>query len=271
MIDQAKRARRKAERQWRKTRHPLNFANFKKKRNYATNLMNKSRQQFYTEFIEENSSDQKKLFKAANKLFGNGKQLRFPENTDKLVLANDLSRYFVHKIETIRRDIDTTLLSVEDQDLVPPNRPSSCVTNKIFHSFDSLTDSNVSDLITNSSKKSCVLDPMPTSLICDSLDTVLPVITKMVNASLSIGHFPDEWKEAATNPLLKKGAKDTGHKNLRPVSNLQFVSKITERAVFNKFYVHVTENGLFPELQSAYRVGHSTETALLKIVTSSLT
>ena len=68
------------------------------------------------------------------------------------------------------------------------------------------------------------------------------------------------------SPLLKKGAKDYGHKNLRPVSNLQFASKITERAVFNQIYAHVTENGLCPELQSAYRSAHSTETALLKIV-----
>lgn len=72
--------------------------------------------------------------------------------------------------------------------------------------------------------------------------------------------------EAAVSPLLKKGAKDSGHKNLRPVSNLQFVSKITEKAVFNQIYAHITENGLLTELQSAYRSAHSTETALLQIV-----
>ena len=77
------------------------------------------------------------------------------------------------------------------------------------------------------------------------------LITRMVNASLSTGHFPDKWKEAVVSPLLKKGAKDSGHKNLRPVSNLQFVSKITERAVFKQIYAHVTESGLFPKLQSA--------------------
>ena len=68
------------------------------------------------------------------------------------------------------------------------------------------------------------------------------------------------------SPILKKGAKDSGHKNLRPVSNPQFVSKITERAVFNQIYAYGTENGLFPELQSAYRSAHRIELALLKIV-----
>lgn len=71
---------------------------------------------------------------------------------------------------------------------------------------------------------------------------------------------------SCNNPLLKKGAKDSGHKNLRPVSNLQFVSKITERTVFNQIYAYVTDNRLLPELQSAYRRAHRTEMALLKIV-----
>ena len=56
------------------------------------------------------------------------------------------------------------------------------------------------------------------------------------------------------------------HKNLRPISNLQFVSKITKRAVFDQVYSHMTDNKLFPVLQSAYRKGHSTETALLRVV-----
>ena len=54
--------------------------------------------------------------------------------------------------------------------------------------------------------------------------------------------------------------------NLRPISNLQFVSKITERAVFDQVYSYMTENNLFPVLQSAYRKGHSTEKALLRVV-----
>ena len=228
--------------------------------------MNKARQEFYTHFLEENSSNQKKLFNAPNKLLGERKQLRFPEHINKTMLANDIGRYFLRKIERIRTD--SIHLHPQDQDLVP----SDGVTNRTLNSFNNLSEHNVSDLINNSAKKSCVLDPMPTCLIYDSLDVLLPVITRMVNASLSTGHFPDEWKEAVVRKetekkvLLKKGAKDSGHKNLRPVSNLQFVSKITEKAVFNQIYAHITENGLLTELQSAYRSAHSTETALLQIV-----
>ena len=56
------------------------------------------------------------------------------------------------------------------------------------------------------------------------------------------------------------------YKNVRPVSNLQFVSKVTERAVFDQLYKHLEGIDLYPVFQSAYRKQHSTVTALLRVV-----
>ena len=67
------------------------------------------------------------------------------------------------------------------------------------------------------------------------------------------------------HPLLKKPGLELVNKNFRPISNLQFTSKLTEKAVAIQLQTHVLENGLFPEMQSAYREHHSTETALLKV------
>ena len=53
--------------------------------------------------------------------------------------------------------------------------------------------------------------------------------------------------------------------NFRPVSNLQFLSKLTEKAVAQQAVSYVITHGLLPVLQSAYRLLHSTETALLQL------
>ena len=54
-------------------------------------------------------------------------------------------------------------------------------------------------------------------------------------------------------------------KNYRPISNLSFLSKTLERVVATRIKEHLSHNSLFDPFQSAYRTGHSTETALLRV------
>ena len=121
-------------------------------------------------------------------------------------------------------------------------------------------------LIESSANKSCKLDPMPTPLAFNCNDSRLPVITKIINLSFSIGYFSDKWKCAIVNPLLKKPGLNLILKNYRPVSNLQYVSKLTERAVYEQVHLHMETNNIYPLLQSVYRKQHSTETAILKVM-----
>ena len=77
--------------------------------------------------------------------------------------------------------------------------------------------------------------------------------------------FPVAWKEALVLPLLKKPGLDILFKNFRPVSNLPFVSRLTESAVYNQTHSHICMTNLYPANQSSYRKNYSTETALLGV------
>ena len=77
------------------------------------------------------------------------------------------------------------------------------------------------------------LDPIPTFLLRECIDVILPYLTAMINTygtSLRCSCLPASQKTAVVTPLLKKASLEPHElKNCRPVSNLSFVSKLVER------------------------------------------
>ena len=54
-------------------------------------------------------------------------------------------------------------------------------------------------------------------------------------------------------------------KNYRPVANLSFISKIIEKPIATQIHDHLINNDIVDNFQSAYKAGHSCETALLRV------
>ena len=117
-----------------------------------------------------------------------------------------------------------------------------------------------------SKSTSCPLDPIPTSLLKDTLDILLPNITSLINKSLALGKVPACFKKALVKPLIKKSTLDPEElKNYRPISNLPFLSKVLEKVVAKQLNEYMSANNLHEKMQSAYKKGHSTESALLRV------
>ena len=84
------------------------------------------------------------------------------------------------------------------------------------------------------------------------------------NCSLMEGCVPDAFKSAVVTPLIKKPNLPSNHlKNYRPVSGHSFISKLVERVVAKQLLEHIHIHNLDNLYQSAYKAGHSIETALL--------
>ena len=84
--------------------------------------------------------------------------------------------------------------------------------------------------------------------------------------SFQNGHFPDSLKSALITPLIKKPSLDCENlKSYRPVANLKFLAKTIERACSSQIQEYLALRNLRGKMQSAYRPGHSIETALLRV------
>jgi len=101
-ILQVRRDRRKAEKRWKRTKLASDLLAFKSKRNYVIYLMNNRRRKYYSQFIEENSSNQSKLFRESKRLLNIQADKTLPSHTNAVKLADDMGDYFVHKITAIR-------------------------------------------------------------------------------------------------------------------------------------------------------------------------
>ena len=142
----------------------------------------------------------------------------------------------------------------------PPFDPSTLTV------FTQVTQDEIGKIISKSPTKSCLLIPLPTFLINQCIDILLPSITELVNCSLWEGLVPDGFKKAVVTPLIKKASLPVEDlKNYRPVSGLSLISKLVERVVARQLVDHIHRHGLDNPYQSAYKSGHSTEMALLSI------
>ena len=220
-----------------------------------TLLMNKARQAYYSDLMSNNSNDLKHLFKVSKNLLNIASTPVLPPHEDKQQLANEMGAFFIRKIANIRSDLDNHLPQVCR---VGSNDSNDCKIDLPISKFKLLSQEEVQDLILASNKKTCCLDPIPTKLVLDCLDILLPVITKIINYSLEHGVFPSVWKNALVFPLLKKDSLEPMFENYRPVSNLQFISKRTESAVAKQLQHHINMNHLFPSLQSSHLKFHNT-------------
>ena len=99
------------------------------------------------------------------------------------------------------------------------------------------------------------------------LDTLCPIILRIVNSIISQSEFPKALKHAVITPILKNPKLDPElYNNFRPVSSLPFLSKVSEKAIHDQLTEYLQRNCLYSRFQSAYRKNHSCETALTKLV-----
>ena len=104
-----------------------------------------------------------------------------------------------------------------------------------------VTSDELKIIVNRSYPTNCDLDHVPTRLLKEQLDYIIPLMVEIVNKSLYSGVFPDCLKQAIVVPLLKKKPLD---KNVYSNYNLAFLSKVIKRVVVQRLNSHMDVNNI---------------------------
>ena len=128
--------------------------------------------------------------------------------------------------------------------------------------FSPVTNNEVFNTIMLMKNKKSNLNEIPTNVLKHISQLITPVITHIINLSLTTGSFPESLKVARVTPIPKEG-DPTNVNNYRPISVLPLMSKIFEKIVYKQLYNYLEQKEILSINQFGFRRKKSTVHALL--------
>ena len=233
--------RRKLEKKWRKDKSEENRLRYVEQRNLCAQLSLKKQECHYAKIIQEAGNDQRSLFKVVNKVLDRNETRALPDHNDSTELANQFNEYYIQKIGNLRKTIPEDSKGLEIS--------QTKFQGEKMEKFDPCSEEELKKVISEFGIKTSTEDPIPAKFLELVVDEALPTLCNLVNKSLSEGSM-DGVKLSVLDPLLKKAGLDVDtKKNFRPVNNLVFFSKITERIVKVRLNNHMSKNALHSSSQ----------------------
>ncbi|KAL5261579.1 hypothetical protein ACHWQZ_G007325 [Mnemiopsis leidyi] len=257
-VQEARRKRRKAERDHRRLNSVESKDTLKKAVKHANAVINARRDEYYRNRLKASDGNKKGTYNIVNQLLDRDlKRSMIPDNKPANELCDEMQKFFHDKVEKIYSEMISTHEDEHD---------SSAFDGPTLSEFQPISDEELSSILSEINKKECEADPIPIKLLFQVIKDVTPIISFIVNDSLRRGIFPDSLKNALVRPVIKDENGDINSlQNYRPISNLPFISKVIEKCVQRQLSQHLEINKLHAKHQSGYRSNHSCETATLTI------
>ncbi|XP_078506502.1 uncharacterized protein LOC144766579 [Lissotriton helveticus] len=163
-------------------------------------------------------------------------------------------------------DTSVPLPAIPQQDIPPITNPTA-KNNASWSDFSPVTESMITNIIVKLKPSAHSKDSLPPTLVQELKSIIAPIWTKIINSSVSTGCVPASLQLGQISPIPKNTAADPNDpNNLRPISNLPFLSKALEKSVLLQLEKHIASFNLLGVFQSGFRKGCSTETAMLNVI-----
>ena len=248
-----------------KMRSEILMSAYKQVRCKAKNLNRKMKREYFSNKFESCEGNIKETCKTVNQLINkrskttNILSIKEDENviSNPLDIAETMNHFFCNIGKDLSDKIPATKNPLHNGDF----------GDKIVSSSFSFSPLNKEKVLKAFSKVKTSngfgTDMISSFFLKTRIEILAPSLIQLFNWSLSVGHFPDNWKTAQVAPIFKKGSTQD-KSNYRPISVLPVVSRLFEKLVFDQLYSHFNDNKLIFSDQSGFRSLHSTLTSLLR-------
>ena len=218
MSEQWRKSIRHRNKLWKKFTHDrtdANYALYRKQRNKCTFLRRKAIKAYFLNKSEtEKSNDfwntyrpflQSKKSRQANDILleENGGLIK-----DETEIANIFNSYFIHiadaATEINEEDFGSDCSTHPSIQSILSNHSSNIITNFDFEFINSKQVEKF--LLELNTRKSCGHDLIPPRLLKESASVISEPLAKIINCSISLGHYPSRWKMGQVTPLFEKDA-----------------------------------------------------------------
>ena len=138
-------------------------------------------------------------------------------------------------------------------------------STKTAFEFRYVTAGDVTRIVKNLKNTSAIgVDGVSTEVLKKGINVLASPLARICNISLSVGVFPDIFKEAIVHPVFKgNGKHPRDPASYRPISILPSLSKVLEIIVPDALLDYLMEHEVIPESQYGFLPGRSVSMGLI--------
>ena len=241
------------------------FETYKKYKNLLLSLLRKSKNFYYKNFFETNSSNLQKVWKGINEIVNrkskkdlepkiiihNGKEIK----NDKEI-AKTFNDFYGSVAEKLKQKIPQSNTSFKDYLKTPTLDSFFLAPTTPLDVYKIIQGFNENKAVGQNSIPSKIL-----KLIAPRAGIVL---SHIFNECFDKSEYPECLKKAIIKPLHKKDSKmDVG--NYRPISLLSNINKILEKLLHTRLVAFLDKNKIIFDNQFGFRKKHSTNHAIVAL------
>lgn len=227
-----------------------NENSYKSYRNYVNKKIRNEKNSYYKTQFNKSIGDMRQSWRLINEILGrpkknNDDQVLKNINEDATITSNKLADSFNDQVQSVVHLCNHKCLKYSPTPL----------NHTIF--IEMADEQEVLNILKNLNvNKSAGIDGIRAIDLKSNAELFAPIMTKLINSTITESNIPDKMKTAIIRPIYKSGKK-SDMSNYRPVSILPIMEKIMEEVIVRRINNFVTKYKIINKRQYGFQAGKS--------------